>query len=286
MTCVAKQQTERPSALHDTATFAVPNAVVRLPLCQLLLGLVIVPLMSAAWTTQARAQATSVRHSTAQVEYTVQMRSHSLARATPSAGRYVAATGQGFTLGRSGTMTLLRFDNTNETWVLRPTSAPRGDTIYRNDAGEQVLRVTSSGGMTLYSSRSPGGSPVSEVGGIVANLEPQPLGPVQMFNLMTRRSSLVSNAIGRLVQINVSGDESEPLCVEALIVTTDAVIRIARSPSAKPFLNNLRVITIVEGTRSAVTYQRGELRIVVDPSRAAAGRPSSARIIRAIIPEN
>ncbi|WP_406852880.1 DUF4908 domain-containing protein [Brevundimonas sp. BH3] len=222
----------------------------------------------------------------AQIEYSRQIRSQSVTRTTPRIGRYSAATGQGFVLAHSGSQILLRFDRSNETWVLRPSSAPRGDTIYRNDAGEQVLRVNASGGITLYSSRSPGGSPVSAESGVAPNLEPQALGPVQLFNLMTRRSGLISDAVGRLVQINVYGDESEALCVEALIVATDTVIRIARSPSAKPFLDRLRVITIIEGNRSAVTYQRGELRVVVDPSRGIAGRPSSARIIRAIIPED
>ena len=221
-----------------------------------------------------------------QTDYSRQIRRQSVNRTTPDAGRYVAATGQGFVVDHAGSQLLLRFDRSNETWVLRASSAPRGDTIYRNDAGEQVLRVTSGGGLTLYSTRSPGGSPVSTASGPVPNLQPQALGPIQMFNLMTRRSSLISDAMGRLVQINVYGDESEALCVEALIVSTDTVIRIARSPSAKPFLDRLRVITVVEGSRSAVTYQRGELRIVVDPSRGIAGRPSSARIIRAIVPQD
>lgn len=284
MTCVAMHTTDIPSAAADAVTHTASGLCVRPRLSPLLAGLVAAPVLACAFDASAHAQ-TAVRVQ-GQVTYSQQMRTSSAARTSPAPGRYVSAAGQAFTMGRSGSLTLLRFDNTNETWVLRPSSAPRGDTIYRNDAGEQVLRVTSSGGMTLYSSRSPGGSPVSSAGGVAANLEPQALGPIQLFNLMTRRSSLVSNALGRLVQINVSGDESEPLCVEALIVTTDAVNRIARSPTAKPFLDQLRVITIMEGSRSAVTYQRGELRVVVDPSRGAAGRPSSARIIRAIIPEN
>ena len=61
-------------------------------------------------------------------------------------------TGEGFIFDRSGSRPLLRFERREETWVLRPTAAPRGDIIYRNDAGDQVLRVTPGGGMTVYTS--------------------------------------------------------------------------------------------------------------------------------------
>ena len=282
MTFAAKHVTKNPFAFHVEANHASTVARARATII-MASALAALPILCAP-TSGLAMDAGVQRAAVSAGDYPRGIRA-TPGRTTPPPGRYVAATGQGFILGRQGSLTLLRFDRSNETWVLRASSAPRGDTIYRNDAGEQVLRVTSSGGMTLYSSRSPGGSPVSNAGGTAPSLEPQALGPVQLFNLMTRRSSLISDAVGRLVQINVYGDESEALCVEALIVTTDTVIRIARSPSAKPFLDRMRVITVVEGNRSAVTYQRGELRIVVDPSRGIAGRPSSARIIRAIIPE-
>ena len=223
--------------------------------------------------------------SNVQSEQSRVIRDQSVIRTTPPPGRYVSEAGQTFILDRAGSLTLLRFERSTETWALRPSSAPRGDTIYRNDAGDQVLRVTTGDGIPVYTTRTPGGSPVSLAGPPVS-LEPPSLGPVQMFNLMTRRSSLVSEAMGRLVRINVFGEESEALCIEALIVTTDAVVRIARSPSARPFLDRLRSITVVEGPRASVTYSSGDLRVVVDPRRGIAGRPSSARVIRAVIPQD
>lgn len=221
----------------------------------------------------------------AQAEQSRVIRGQSVTRTLPPPGRYASEAGQTFMLDRAGSLTLLRFERSTETWVLRPTSAPRGDTLYRNDAGEQVLRVTPSGGITVYTTRNPAGSPVS-LSGPAVSLEPTSLGPVQMFNLMTRRSSLVSDALGRLIRINLDGQESEALCIEALIVTTDAVVRIARSPSARPFLDRLRSITVIEGSRASVSYANGDLRVVVDPKRGIAGRPSSARVIRAVIPQD
>ncbi|RZJ03796.1 MAG: DUF4908 domain-containing protein [Brevundimonas sp.] len=203
----------------------------------------------------------------------------------PPVGRYVAETGESFTLDRSGRLPLLRFDRRDETWVLRATPAPRGDVIYRNDAGDQVLRVTSSGGVTVFSPRSPGGSPAS-LSGEGQSLSPPTLGPAQVFNLMARRSGMLTQAVGRLVEVNVdTGAESEALTVEAIITTTDAVLRVARSPTARGSLNRLRSVTIVEGPRASVSYNGGNLRVVVAPSQGVAGRPSSARVIRALLPD-
>jgi len=207
------------------------------------------------------------------------------APALPPVGRYVAESGEGFILDRSGRHPLLRFDRRDETWVLRPSAAPRGDVIYRNDAGEQVLRVTPSGGMTVYTPRAPGGSPAS-FSGEGRSLTPPTLGPMLLFRLMAQRSAMVSQVVGHLVQVDLDGDQSEALCVEALVVTTEAVIRIARSPTARQYVAEMRRISITEGSRAGVTYSRGVLTVTVDPSEGMAGRPSSARIIRAILPRS
>ncbi len=268
-------EAENPPRFAAVAPRAATGARLRLDLAALML---LTACLSAG---PAAAQA----RSNVQSEQSRAIRDQTVTRSVPPPARYVSEAGQGFVLDRAGSLTLLRFDRSNETWALRPSSAPRGDTIYRNDAGEQVLRVTPSGGITVYTTRNPGGSPVSQAGPPVS-LQPTSLGPVQMFNLMTRRSGLVSEAMGRLIRINLSGEESEALCIEALIVTTDAVVRIARSPSARPFLDRLRSITVAEGSRASVTYSGGDLRVVVDPKRGIAGRPSSARVIRAVIPED
>ncbi len=205
------------------------------------------------------------------------------ARALPPTGRYVADSGDAFILDRSGQRPLLRFDRRDETWVLRPTAAPRGDVIYRNDAGDQLLRVTPGGGMTVYTNRAPGGSPAS-FSGPGQSLTPPTLGPAQLFQLMARRSAMLSQTMGRLIEINVDTDgQAESLAVEALILSTDSVLRIARSPTARSSLNRLRSITIIEGPRASVTYARGDLRIVVAPVQGVAGRPSSARVIQAFL---
>jgi hypothetical protein len=232
-------------------------------------------------------QAFAQERGNAQAEQSQALRSRGggNSRTLPPVGRYVSESGENFTLDRSGQRPLLRFDRRDETWVLRPTPAPRGDIIYRNDAGQQILRMSPGGGMTVFTTRAPGGSPVSFTGE-GATLTPPEMGPLQLWQLMARRSGMISQATGRLITINLDGQRSEALCVEALIVTTDAVIRLAQSPSARTSLNRLRSIVITEGSRSNVTFARGILTVELDPDQGMAGRPSSARIIRALLAED
>lgn len=206
-------------------------------------------------------------------------------RGLPANGLYASDVGERFIFDGRGTRPLFRFERREETWVLRSTPAPRGDVIYRNDAGAQILRVTPDGGLTLYTTRTPNGSPASRIG-VAPPLELPTLGPIRLFTLMNQRGSLVSQALGRLIVINLTGEQSEALMVDALIVTTEAVIRMARTPTFRDRVNGLRSITLVEGSRSSVTFSRGDLRVVVDPRQGQAGRPSSSSIIRAVAPRD
>lgn len=259
-----------------TARTALPTAMA-IALAAAALSLALTPGATASAQERANAQAEQSR------ALRNQPRSSG---ALPAAGRYVSDAGVAFTLDRAGNRPLLRFEGREETWILRPSPAPRGDVIYRNDAGEQVLRVTPNGGITVYSSRTPGGSPAAFVGP-GQSLSTPVLGPLRLWSLMAHRSSMVSEAIGRLIQIDIeTGRDAESLTVEALILSTDAVVRIARSPSARSSLSQLRRIAIIEGSTASVSYARGELRIVVAPSQGAAGRPSSARVIRAFLPQD
>ena len=198
-------------------------------------------------------------------------------RGLPADGLYASDMGERFIFDGRNSRPLFRFEQREETWVLRSTPAPRGDIIFRNDAGAQILRVTPDGGLTLYTARAPG----TRIGS-AAPLTLPTLGPVRLFTLMNQRGSLVSQALGRLIVINLTGEESEALMVDALIVTTEAVIRMARTPSFREQIGGLRSITLVEGSRRSVTFQRGDLRVVVDPSEGQAGRPSSSSIIQAV----
>lgn len=215
-----------------------------------------------------------------QAEHSQALRERIFGRNLPSTGRYVSESGQAFVLDRSGNRTLLRFEQSTETWVLRPTPAPRGDIIYRNDNGDQILRVTPDGGMTLYTTTTPRGAPVS-LSGSADGLTPPTLSPVQLWNYIVRQSDRASRALGRLVVVDVDIQPgSEAIAADALSTATDAILRMARSDNLDRQAALIRRIVITDEGRPGVTFQRGSLRIGIDAEAGFAGRPSSARIVR------
>ena len=200
----------------------------------------------------------------------------------PGSGRYVSETGQGFILDRSSPATLMRFDRSTEVWVLRPSPAPRGDIIFRNDAGDQVLRVTPDGGMTLYTTAAPQGSPVSAAGPAPELLAPT-LTAFQLMDFILRQSDRATRAVGRIVVVDMDIEPgSEPVATDALSTAVDAIVRMARSPSLRRDVARVQEIIITDIGPRQVSFSRGTLRIVIDPDAGFAGRPSSARIVRVI----
>lgn len=204
-------------------------------------------------------------------------------RAQPRAGRYVSESGQAFILDRWNGRTLLRFERSTEIWVLRPAPAPRGDVIYRNDNGDQILRVTPDGGITLYTTTAPRGAPVS-MSGEAPSLAAPALNAVQLWNFIVRQSDRASRALGRLVVVDVDiRPGSEAVAADALSTATDAIARMARSPNFQQQVGQVRRIVISDqGGRAQTTFVQGTLRIVIDPDAGVAGRPSSARIVRVV----
>ena len=78
--------------------------------------------------------------------------SESRGAASPPVARYITSVGRrSFIFDRVAAApdALFKFDGDDEVWVLEPSPAPGGGKIYRNDAGDRVLQVTSLGGLTL-----------------------------------------------------------------------------------------------------------------------------------------
>ena len=162
-------------------------------------------------------------------------------------------TGQAFILDTSGSRALMRFERSTEVWVLRPTPAPRGDIIYRNDNGDQVLKVTPDGGVTLYTTATPQGSPVSRVGD-AQGLASATLTGAQLVDYFMRQSYRASQAMGRM----------------------------ARASNLRGQVERVRRVVVSDQGRPGVTLVQGTLRIVIDADAGMAGRPSSARIVRVV----
>lgn len=203
-------------------------------------------------------------------------------RGLPASGRYLAETGQGFILDLSGQRPLMRFERGGEVWALRPTPAPRGDTIYRNDAGDQILRVTPDGGMTLFTTRAPQGTPVSAAGP-APSLLPPTLTAIQLWNFIVRQSERASQALGQLVVVDVEIQPgSEAVAADALSTVVDALSRMARSPNLRAQAVRVRRVIVTDTPGVPTSFSRGALRIGINPTAGYAGRPSSARIVRVV----
>ncbi|MBS0360208.1 MAG: DUF4908 domain-containing protein [Proteobacteria bacterium] len=200
----------------------------------------------------------------------------------PTVGRYVSEDGDVFTLDRTQAQPLLKFENSGEVWVLKSQPAPRGDTIFKNEVGEPLLRATRLGGMTIFTDHRPEGEAAAFLG---------PASPLHVTVLSPQALSVkllqASIHVGRVLHHTVvfEAEDISPassgLVADAALVTTLAVERSVEKPEAQGFLNRLKRVFMIEGHKPAAQFdQTGTLTITVAPDQGLAGRPSSDRIIR------
>jgi hypothetical protein len=202
----------------------------------------------------------------------------------PVISRWETDEGGGFVLDLSTPRPLLKFDDSNEILVLNPSTGPRGDTIYRNDLGEEVLRATRLGGMTVFTASRPDGS-AAALDGISPPLRIAALSAEALY----RRFVIASLKASRAAQHQVSfytGEDAEPnsgaLFADAALVTSEAFVDMASRPINKGLLARINGVTITEGARPDVTLVKGMLTVTLAPAAGLAGRPSSRRIERVV----
>ncbi|HZZ37188.1 MAG TPA: DUF4908 domain-containing protein [Caulobacteraceae bacterium] len=202
--------------------------------------------------------------------------------ATPQVARYMIDEGGNFVLDRHDKRPLLKFDDSPEIWVLQATPGPRGDIIYKNDAGEPMLRATKLGGMTVFTQRRPAGS-AAALAGASQPLRLPALGPVVLYNRLFQASVRASRAAQHLIGFEAPDADatSDALIADAAIIAVEALVTVAARPDGRTLLSRVSKIAFVEGGKPAVALQSGVLTITVAPSQGVAGRPSSRRILRA-----
>jgi hypothetical protein len=206
----------------------------------------------------------------------------------PPVARYSVGAGSLFVLDRSTSVTLLKFDDSPEIWVLQPTPAPRGDVIYKNDMGEPVLRATRLGGLTLFSATAPGGEAAAMVGGADDLSSPSYLPPSAVFQHMLQASARASRAAQHLVAFDAAEvtPDSAPVFADAATAASEAVVVLSRRDDGRAFLKRLDKVQFQSGARTgaAVAVADGgahlRMQVFVDPGEGVAGRPSSERLVR------
>jgi hypothetical protein len=198
----------------------------------------------------------------------------------PLLASYVSEGGRVFILDRTQPRPLLRFEDSPEVWALLPTPAPRGDTIFKNDLGEPVLRSTRVGGLILFTAARPNGEAVS-LAGLGESLTLQPLAPQAVFVRLTQASARASRATRRPILFEAEATPgSSALIADAAVVTSLAIVRLAARRDGRALLGQFSKVRLEEGKRPSVTISNGVLRIVVTAGQGMAGRPSSDRIVK------
>jgi hypothetical protein len=205
---------------------------------------------------------------------------------TPPVARYVGAEGQSFVLDReSAPRPLLKFDDSSEVWVLEPSPAPRGDTIFRNDRGEPVLRSTRLGGLTLFSDDEPEGSPAAMAGEADELSSAPSIPPGALLQRMIQASARASRAAQHLITFSAPSvsPQAAPLFADSATIAADALVRLTRRADGRAFLVRLDKLVFLQGPKPDVAVNGPVMQITVTPGRGFAGRPSSDRLIHAAL---
>jgi len=198
----------------------------------------------------------------------------------PPIARYVTEDGDAFTLDRTQAKPLLKFENSYEVWALQPQPGPRGDTIYKNDLGEPVLRATRLGGVTLFTDQRPGGS-AAALSGAGSPLRLAIMGPQALFDRLYQATFRTNHAVRRTIPYEAEATPaSSALIADAALVTSDAVVRLAKRPDGRKLLDKIMRVRLIEGRKSSVQLIDGVLLVIVAPPEGFAGRPSSDRILQ------
>src|SRR5258706_3469671 len=163
----------------------------------------------------------------------------------PQISRFVSEDGDVFILDLSQPHPLLKFDNSPEVWALRPQPGPRGDTIYKNDLGEPVLRATRLGGITVFTDDHPAGE-AAAVAGAGAPLRLAPLGPQALAERLLQASARASRAARRLIPFEAEATpSSSALIADAAMVTSEAVVRMAKRADVHRLLGKILNVRLI-----------------------------------------
>lgn len=202
----------------------------------------------------------------------------------PATAKYQTDEGGVFILDRSGAKTLLKFGDDPEIWVLQSARGPHGDTIYRNDLGQEMLRVTSLGGLTVFTDRRPEGSAAAFDGAS----PPLKIGIVSAGALERQfyEASVHASRLGRHIIGFETGKDAEAATIGAIAdagqVASGAIADVAQRPNGRLILSRIDDVVITEGGGPNAVLKKNVLTVTIQPKNGVSGRPSSRRIERAL----
>lgn len=202
----------------------------------------------------------------------------------PPVARYVVEGSVSFVLDRSTPLPLIRFEGSNEIWVLYPQPASRGDILYKNEVGEPVLRASGLGGLTVFTASQPQGAEAA-VTAREASLRLPPIANKFLINMhLTAAMDRALRAVGQGLDFEAPAfDERDAsFIIDATNIMAEAFENLAKSEKTRTALRRVKVVKLFAGEASSVRFDGSQLTITVAPRKNFAGRPSSAAIARAI----
>lgn len=205
------------------------------------------------------------------------------ATAFPTVARYTAGE-QAFVLEQRGGQAMLRFEGSDEIWVLRPQTGPRGDLIWRNDAGRTVIMASRLGGMTVFTPTAPGGAP-AEFASAAQGFQLPTISPQALLRLLVEASVRASQAVRHAVYFEGPLDirpGEEPVLADAALIASRGIARAAGSRRPPPATQRLRWVRLSRGANVGAAMANDTMTVTVNPARGAAGRPSSDKIYQAL----
>ena len=206
--------------------------------------------------------------------------------AAPAVARYEVGASSFVLDTAPGKQAFLKFEDNPEIWVLRATSGPRGDVIYKNDMDEPMVRATRLGGITLFTPTQPDGMPAAFIGQGSTLHSPRDMEPEELFNIFVQASARVSHMAQHLVVFEGAQDitaASAPVFADAAILTSQAFTRVGGKGKEGRMLVARFVKVEFNAGKDAAASARGQVvQITVCPDQGVAGRPSSERIASVI----
>lgn len=200
----------------------------------------------------------------------------------PHLARFRIGTGDTFVVEISPTgPAFLKYDDSGEVWALSPTPAPRGDTIYKNDVGEAMLRTTRMGGLTVFTPERPDGMAAALFGSAPDLHDALINGPLALFKVLVQASVQATHAAGHKVVFEAKQLDAgaEPVFADAANLAAQAFYRVEhRGPAGRQALGRYNKVAFLNGRPPGVRVEGDEVRITVTPDLGFAGRPSSQRI--------
>jgi hypothetical protein len=212
-------------------------------------------------------------------------------RNEPRVGHYVSEdTGIGFVLDRSSELAKLKFDSSEEIFALRWQLAAGGDRLLLRDDGEQMLRLSWLGGITLFTAGNLRGIPVS--------LD-RPASPLVEMPVSIDQVRVVAGQIMQRLRAEVGRDivfeadwgrvgmdaGGRAILYDAIRNAGTALYIVASTPAGRVNLGRgLQRVRFMQA-RAAGAYISGDMLVVTfSVEQGLAGRPSSFAIGRVLAP--